>query len=107
MVMLPAAKVATVDQKTSPLRLDDRLQAEDGQAEQVHQEGDLHEGGVALEGLRAIQCHVDESKSSILKSWVESDCLTTWGVFAETETRDRREVNWKRRRTASLDNHCH
>ena len=67
MVMVPAAKVATVDQKTSPLRLDDRLQAEDGQAEQVHQEGDLHEGGVALEGLRAIQCHVDESKSSILR----------------------------------------
>ena len=92
MVMLPAAKVATVDQETSPLRLDDRLQAEDGQAEQVHQEGDLHEGGVALEGLRAIQCHVDESKSSILRSWVESDCLKQPG---ECSPKPRQEIEEK------------
>ena len=47
----PAAKVSALNKEASPLGLDDRLQAEDDQAEQVDQEGDLHQGGIALERL--------------------------------------------------------
>ena len=47
----PASKVSALNKKASPLGLDDRLQAEDDQAEQVDKEGDLHQGGIALESL--------------------------------------------------------
>ena len=51
MILRPAPKISALNKEASPLRLDDRLQAEDDQAEQVDQEGDLHQGGIALESL--------------------------------------------------------
>ena len=51
MILRPAPKVSALNKEASPLCLDDRLQAEDDEAEEVDQEGDLHQGGIALESL--------------------------------------------------------
>ena len=51
MILRPAPKVSALNKEAPPLCLDDRLQAEDDEAEEVDQEGDLHQGGIALERL--------------------------------------------------------